>query len=127
MAAELIVAVGAIMVALINGIFTLATQRGHKKTNSDLSGQMKVITKEVKNSHPTNLRDDIDKQYELLLRVANRVDRTSDDIREVRKATGKLFNLDREKAEQIKTIENRVNSIRPFLPTYPPRERINDD
>ena len=127
MAAELIVAVGAIMVALINGIFTLATQRGQKKTNSDLSGQMKVITKEVKNSHPTNLRDDIDKQYELLLRVAKGVDRASDDVREVRKATGKLFNLDREKAEQLRSLENRVTSIRPFRPTYPPRERNIDD
>lgn len=127
MAAELIVAVGAIMVALINGIFTLAAQRGQKKTNSDLSGQMEVITKEVKNSHPTNLRDDIDKQYELLLRVAKGVDRASDDVREVRKATGKLFNLDREKAEQLRSLENRVNSIHPFRPTYPPRERNNDD
>lgn len=118
-ATELIVAMGAVMVAIINGIFMLASQRSQKKTNSDLSGKMNVITKEVKNSHPSNLRDDMDKQYLLLLRVAERVDRTSDDVREVRKATGKLFNLDREKADQIKSIEERVNAIPPHLP-YPP-------
>ena len=116
-ATELIVATGAAVVAVINGAFLLASQRNQKKTNSALTGQVRVITKEVKNTHSTNLRDDMDKQYTLLLRVAERVDRTSDDVREVRKATGKLFDLDREKADQIKSLEKRVNTMRPCLPS----------
>lgn len=125
-ATELIVAAGAAVVAVINGVFMLAAQRHQKKTNSDLSGQVRVITKEVKNSHPTNLRDDMDKHYTLLLSVAERVDKTSDDVREVRKATGKLFNLDREKSDQITSLEKRVNTMRPCLPSSPSCERNND-
>lgn len=108
-ATEMIVAAGAAVVAVINGAFLLASQRNQKKTNSDLSGQVRVITNEVKNSHSTNLRDDMDKQYTLLLRVAERVDKTSDDVREVRRETGRLYDLDRAKEARLTKLERRFD------------------
>lgn len=100
------------MVALINGGFLLASQRNQRKSNTELSGQVGIIKNEVKNSHSTNLRDDLDKQYTLLLRVAERVDKTSDDVREVRRATGRLFELDRSKDHRLAALERRLAKAR---------------
>lgn len=110
---EMIVAAGAAVVAVINGGFLLASQRKQNKTNSALTGQVRVITNEVKNSHPTNLRDDMDKHYTLLVRVAERVDKTSDDVREVRRETGRLFDLDRQKDNRLHKIERHLDRHMP--------------
>lgn len=109
----MIVATGAAVVALINGGFLLVSQRNQHKTNSKLTGQVGIIKTEVKNSHSTNLRDDLDKNYRLLERIAVRVDDLANDVREVRKGKDRLFELDRTKDHRLTALERRLEQTQP--------------
>lgn len=115
METEIISAAGAVAVALISGSFLLASSRRQKRRDHAITRQIGEVNGQVTNRHKTNLRDDVTETVDLIREVAssvkavgNRVDAAANDIREVRRHTGRLFELDREKERRLVRIERRA-------------------
>lgn len=119
----MVVAMGAAAVALINGCFQLvSTRRSNRRDEQSerrdriLSGEISVIKNEVKNHHPTNLRDDLTSVATAVNQLSENLRDVAHDVREVRKHSGKLFELDRRKEYRLTKLEKKYIENHPENP-----------
>jgi archaellum component FlaC len=97
---SLIVAVGGVLAAIFG--------RQIRLIRLDASASRR----QVENSHPTNLRDDMDDQHREVMgqlgRVADRLEGTASDIRGIRKDIGRLESKDDRLDDRIHELDKEM-------------------
>lgn len=88
----------AVLVALIAKI-TIDGRRAKKATQA-VQADTKVVRKEVKNSHSTNLREDLDRQHDAVMA----------EFRGTRKDIGRLDERDMARGNEIRDLSRKLDA-----------------